>query len=390
MTQMINGEYVDTSAFSNKPPVKTTKRPGSPRRKNSPLKVLAIIAAIIFGMYGYAVIADGIEQRHSTASTSTSTSPSNSDLYAGDTGGYDVNPGADTYTPSRDYSTQAPGATAVPDAYNTYGGGYSTQANPAEIAAVATERGILLHKYELGFSEQNQRFIKNYPVYDTKEYPDHKWYTWSRPTVGMTILMRNVDTQEAKTCTLGGFVRSRDTGEVFGLTAGHCASGGYSEVAWKPSTSPETYDFGYVIAWQTSGMPASNDVFPFDTDTALIRLAPGIAESINFQVANTYKTTGIYDQPQLAPGMKVCMSGYRSGETCGSIVAVNDSIVRVHLFTQSGDSGGMLYARNGDGTINAIGVLSSAPTLNGQVHDFLADFALINPVLNNMGLRLVA
>ena len=86
--------------------------------------------------------------------------------------------------------------------------------------------------------------------------------------------------------------------------------------------------------------------------------------------------------------MKGCKMGYRSQESCGVVVASNDSEVRVHIFSLGGDSGSLLYTYLGDKSnrqIAVIGVLSSSPTTGGQTHDFLTDFALLAPVVDHDG-----
>lgn len=82
--------------------------------------------------------------------------------------------------------------------------------------------------------------------------------------------------------------------------------------------------------------------------------------------------------------MKVCKMGYRTQESCGVVISSNDSEVRTHLFSRSGDSGSVLYTYTNEAAreVAVIGLLSSSPTRNGQTHDFITDFALLAPIVD--------
>ncbi|MDD7587319.1 MAG: S1 family peptidase [Corynebacterium glucuronolyticum] len=300
--------------------------------------------------------------------TATSTTPTSAE---------DRDSGASTGEPTEEYAygrgyvVEDPEPTEIPEEYSEFGA--------ADIARIATDNGLLLHRYEVGFHEQNQAMVRAYPSYETTDYADNSWYTWDNPTTGMTILLRDPATGDNTACTLAGFARDPETGDTYGITAGHCAEQGHTEVYWRPATSDQVEKLGTVALWQTPGRPAPDSPFPFDTDVALIFLNGG---SVNPLIANVYQATAVLTPEDLVPGQQVCKMGYRTEITCGSVIAVNDSFVRVHLYTLPGDSGGLLYASRDDGTAAIIGVLSGSPIFSsGETHDFLADFAMLQPVL---------
>lgn len=277
-------------------------------------------------------------------------------------------------------------AREVPDVYDSYSDSSAKQPSSAEVAAVATERGVLLHQWELGYIEQRDKMMKSYGVYNYDEYPNNNWLAWPVPTAGMTILMANPDTGKSRKCTLAGYVRKANT--VYGVTAGHCVQGGFTDVYYKLSNEPNVRPFGKVDQWQSMGKPGASDVYPFATDVALILVNQDVAASKDVRVATEATVVDMLAPDQITPGMKVCKMGYRSQESCGVVVASNDSEVRVHIFSLGGDSGSLLYTYMGDKSnrqIAVIGVLSSSPTTGGQTHDFLTDFALLAPVVDHDG-----
>ncbi|WP_297186505.1 S1 family peptidase [uncultured Corynebacterium sp.] len=283
---------------------------------------------------------------------------------------------AEEYSYGRGYVVEDPDPTEIPEEYSEFGA--------ADIARVATDNGLLLHRYEVGFHEQNQAMVRAYPLYETTDYADNSWYTWDSPTTGMTILMNNPHTGDNTACTLAGFARDPETDDTYGITAGHCAEQGHTEVYWRPATSDHLEKLGTVALWQTPGRPTPDSPFPFDTDVALILLNG----PVNPLIANVYQATAVFAPEDLVPGQQVCKMGYRTEVTCGSVIAVNNSFVRVHLYTLPGDSGGLLYAPRDDGTAAIIGILSGSPSFTtGETHDFLADFALVHPFLVGLELQ---
>ena len=276
-------------------------------------------------------------------------------------------------------------AREVPDVYDSYSDSSAKKPSSAEVAAVATERGVLLHQWELGYIEQRDKMMKSYGVYNYDEYPNNNWLAWPVPTAAMTILVANPDTGKSRKCTLSGFVRKTNT--VYGVTAGHCVQDGFTDVYYKLANEPNVRPFGKVDQWQTMGKPGAGDVYPFATDVALILVYQDVAATLDTRVATELTVVDMLTPDQITPGMDVCKLGYRSQESCGPVVASNDSEVRVHIFSLGGDSGSLLYTYTNKERreIAVIGVLSSSPTTGGQTHDFLTDFALLAPVVDHDG-----
>ena len=273
----------------------------------------------------------------------------------------------------------------VPDDYDSYSDSSAKKPSSAEVADVATERGVLLHQWELGYIEQRDKMMKSYGVYNYDEYPNNNWLAWPVPTAAMTILMANPDTGKSRKCTLAGFVRTANT--VYGVTVGHCVQGGFYDVYYKLSNEPHVRPFGKVDQWQSIGKPSANDVYPFATDVALILVNQDVATTLDTRVATELTVVDMLTPDQITPGMDVCKLGYRSQESCGPVVASNDSEVRVHIFSRNGDSGSLLYTYTNKERreIAVIGVLSASPTTGGQTHDFLTDFALLAPIVDHDG-----
>ena len=350
---------------------------------------------------GFIAIAAGIITYSNAATTKVSEaiSPGNS----GDTsvtdiwGGAPASPTNDAAVPTDDLAAGAtpvenddpyagiPRKTrdrVVPNVYDSYSDSSAKQPSSAEVAAVATERGVLLHQWELGFIEQRDKMMKSYGVYNYDEYPDNNWLAWPVPTAGMTILMNNEETGKSRKCTLSGFVRKGST--VYGVTAGHCAVGGFDTVYYKLANEPNVRPFGKVERWQSMGKPGPNELYPFATDVSFILVYQDVAAAIDPRVATELTVVDMLSPNEITPGMQVCKLGYRSQESCGPVVASNDSEVRAHLFSLGGDSGSVLYTYTdkAKSEIAVIGILSSSPKTGGQTHDFLTDFALLSPLVD--------
>lgn len=364
----------------------------TPNIDSTEKKAYAGIAAAFLAMI--AIVA-GVSAYGSAASTKVNEALDGNSGDVAEVGNlWDDVEGDDTATPDDEVAADATPAPRDPyegmprqdtetgDIYDSYADSSNKKPTSAEVAAVATERGVLLHQWELGFTEQRDQMMKSYGVYDYDEYTDNKWLSWPRPTTGMTILMVNPDTGKSRKCTVGGYV-SNSAG-TFAITAGHCAQGDFRDVYYKLSNEPNVRPFGVVDQWQVMGKPGPNDLYEFGTDVAIIELRPDVADKIDPRIATELTIESVMRPEDITPGMKVCKMGYRSQESCGFVIASNDSEVRTHLFSLSGDSGSVLYTYTDkpNRKVAVIGVLSSSPTTGGQTHDFITDFALIHPVIS--------
>lgn len=361
---------------------------------------LLIIAAIVIGGLAYIAQSSKTTSRaiNDTSPTGSNAGQEIADILNSDMGSVDDSAnGADTELPSeasdaaepeyyqRDSTpTEIPGSGKYSSA-NLFDETHNAPREPssAEVATVATERGVLLYDWELGATQQREQMMKSYPVYDYNEYPDNKWLSWTYPSPGMTILMHNPETNQNRKCTLGSFANGPT--QVYAITAGHCAQGGFNEVYFKLSNEPNMRHLGTVQFWQVMGKPTDNDIFKFATDATFIRLDPDVASTVDARIAGQIEIEAYTDPSEIKPGMKVCKMGYRTQESCGVVVASNDTVVRTHMFGLEGDSGSPLYVYTDEQNHRAqmIGYLSSSPRSGNQTHDFLVDYALVAPVIES-------
>lgn len=157
-------------------------------------------------------------------------------------------------------------------------------------------------------------------------------------------------------CTLG-FV---DPVARVAFTAGHCRGQG-----------PVTDRFGNVVG----AMALSDDNTPDGaTVTGDHQLADWGAITLHPDVAvNTVLPGGralVMDQalPAQEPGQPVCHFGVVTGESCGTVAAVNNGwfTMKDGVVSQKGDSGGPVYVLNPDGSAVIVGLFNStwggAPT----------------------------
>jgi hypothetical protein len=154
--------------------------------------------------------------------------------------------------------------------------------------------------------------------------------------------------QEKNVCTLG-FV---DVQTRTGFTAGHCRGSG-----------PVTDRDGNVVGHQTLFRDNTPDGATVATDHLIadweaIALAPDVE-------LNSVLPGGrdLVVDPAVVPqqGEKVCHFGVVTGESCGTVEAVNNGWFTMTngVVSQKGDSGGPVYVLTGDGRAVIIGMFNS-------------------------------
>jgi hypothetical protein len=174
--------------------------------------------------------------------------------------------------------------------------------------------------------------------------------------------------QDTNLCTLA-FV---DMGSRTGFTAGHCRASG----------SVGDRD-GNVIGHQTMFRDNTPDGSTISTDHQ-------IADWEAFQLAPDVPLTNvlpggralIYDPAVVpAPGLRVCHFGVVTGESCGTVDAINNGWFTMGngVVSQKGDSGGPVYAPTDDGRAAIVGMFNSTwgqypvavswPAIDQQVRD---------------------
>jgi hypothetical protein len=154
--------------------------------------------------------------------------------------------------------------------------------------------------------------------------------------------------QDTNVCTLG-FV---DVARRIGYTAGHCRGSG-----------PVRDRAGAFLGTQTAFSDNTPDGAVVDvnhqiSDWQTIALAPDVA--VNNVLPNGRP---LVEDPSvmLAAGMPVCHFGVMTGETCGTIDAVNNGWFTMAngVVSQKGDSGGPVYFNAPDGRAVIVGVFNS-------------------------------
>ncbi|HEU4361062.1 MAG TPA: S1 family peptidase, partial [Mycobacterium sp.] len=161
----------------------------------------------------------------------------------------------------------------------------------------------------------------------------------ANPTPGMEVRDEN------SSCT-AGFAAQRGIGQYYLLTSGHCD--GQDFLPW---TDAGDTPIGRIVASENNGD---------DRDAAMIELNPS-AGVPNGDVDGRYRIRDVLTADQITVGMPFCKVGARTGETCGTITAVNGNLVTTNLFSLEGDSGSPGFVTNPDGTVSAVGILQGGP-----------------------------
>ncbi|MFI5778745.1 S1 family peptidase [Nocardia sp. NPDC051570] len=154
---------------------------------------------------------------------------------------------------------------------------------------------------------------------------------------------------DEKRCSLGlsGYIG----GAEYGVTAGHCFEDGKDVYA---------HD-GFRMGAYEQGFGSDDTVG--DLGFALVRYAPNIA-SVG-TLTNHLTITSADATP--ATGEEVCHIGSTTGDTCGTVTAVQDEYFVADFPSEKGDSGGIVYRRTSGGTADFLGILIGAKEGGGIV-----------------------
>jgi hypothetical protein len=182
------------------------------------------------------------------------------------------------------------------------------------------------------------------------------------PGVGIGIY--NGAGQPSDTCTAGWLVHDA-TGQPGLLTAGHCDDGGGVTYFNKASAFQ-------LVGWFTH--QAYQGDAGDDDDIALLGIAnsPDAAPQVatDSRIIGIRPVTAFSDNLHLAAGQQLCHYGLISGPqhggpACGPITGVSARKVQFSAPVEKGDSGGLVYYRNADGTATPVGITIRAASADG-------------------------
>ena len=173
---------------------------------------------------------------------------------------------------------------------------------------------------------------------------------------------------DSGSCT-AGFAAQGDDGGYYLLTSGHCDAGDGAEWTYGNDDS-----LGQITASEDDGD---------QKDAAIIRLDPGTPAPVGD--VGGYPVRDVLSAGQLAKGMPFCKIGAVTGETCGTINNIDGDVVEASVFSLEGDSGSPGFVKNPDGTVSAVGILTSSP----ENDDYTTYFILVHPLLAQWGLRIL-
>lgn len=172
----------------------------------------------------------------------------------------------------------------------------------------------------------------------------------SRAVPGGTVVSHPLRDGTTVICT-SGFNATRN-GRSFLITAGHCGP-----VAWTWRRYATGRSIGSVTArrfapehgldWAIVRSNGTHGLPPRVRDGGRQRVVSGVA--------------------RVRRGMRVCLHrGWTGGTRCGRLLQVGNRVVTADIVARRGDSGSPLFRRRGNGTVTAVGILSSRS--RGRTH----------------------
>ena len=196
---------------------------------------------------------------------------------------------------------------------------------------------------------------------------------------GVSIGQENVSRRAYSRCTVG-LIAKRGT-ERFAVTAGHCAEPAathFPTVSYVDAAEPRRAVTAGVYIASRDGAVATGAGLPVATDMAVIGLTPG-ARVATGKVGGKYRVTEILQPDGLRVGMQLCKVGATTAETCGPVASVGASFVTARIAVDKGDSGSLGFVKKKDGTVAAVGILSTNA----------GTFYYLRPALHSLDLTLV-
>lgn len=252
-----------------------------------------------------------------------------------------------------------------------------------QLAQEANAEGRLIHRNEPGAAEQTTMHVGQYAGSnasgDLREGRAGDGFT-----PGMT-LYTNALAGGGDTCTIS-FAATDPAGVDTALTAGHCMVSATKEVEYPDGDLDNAVPMGEFVGGKSSDGSVDSG-FPGHTDYAVVSLDSSV-EGTRL-IGDQYRVTEVYGPNDLHPGMEVCKVGGRSGETCGPVIASNDTMARSNLYSHQGDSGAPVFVKLGGENVAAVGIVSSIPgTSSSDATPSITDLALVQPIADFHGLSL--
>lgn len=173
---------------------------------------------------------------------------------------------------------------------------------------------------------------------------------------------------DSGSCT-AGFAAQDVDGRYYLLTSGHCDAGDGSE--W-------TYGSDEPLGRVSASVDDGDQM-----DAAIIRLDPDTPSPAGG--VGGYRIRDVLGPAQLQKGMPFCKIGAVTGETCGTINNIDGNVVEAGVYSLEGDSGSPGFVKNPDGTVDAVGILTSSP----EGDDYTTYFIMVQPVLAQWGLTIL-
>jgi len=170
-------------------------------------------------------------------------------------------------------------------------------------------------------------------------------------------------------CT-AGFAAQGNDGSYYLMTSGHCDR--HDGSAW---TYGDHVPLGKISASELEGEKR---------DAAIILLDPSVGPPMG-AIGGQYLVRDVLSLSQVQVGMPFCKFGAVTGETCGEVQSTVGGVVKTSVFSLTGDSGSPGFVKNPDGTVSAVGLLTSSPDGDDNTTYFMP----VDPLLGKWGLRIL-
>jgi len=183
-------------------------------------------------------------------------------------------------------------------------------------------------------------------------------------------VMPGIRVEDENTKCTAGFAAQGNDGSYYLMTSGHCD---------RHDGAPWTYGDGVPL-----GKIAASELEGAKRDAAIILLDPSVGAPLG-HIGGQYSIRDVLGLSQVEVGMPFCKIGAVTGETCGEVESTVGGVVKTSVFSLTGDSGSPGFVKNPDGTVSAVGLLTSSPDGDDNTTYFMP----VDPLLGKWGLRVL-